>query len=38
MIPFQTLAEECGMQPDLAAAFERVAKFYQQTFRDENTH
>jgi hypothetical protein len=38
MIPFQTLAEECGMQPDLAAAFEIVAKFYQQTFRDENTH
>jgi hypothetical protein len=38
MIPFQALAAECGMQPDLAAAFERVEKFYQQTFRDENTH
>ena len=38
MIPFQTLAEECGIQPDLAAAFERVAKFYQKIFRNENMH
>ena len=29
-IPFQALATECGMQPDLAAAFERVAKFYEE--------
>ena len=38
MIPFQTLADECGMQPDLAAAFERVAKFYQEVRSDANVH
>ena len=35
-IPFQTLAEECGMQPDLAAAFEMVAKFYEEVLREAN--
>ena len=33
-IPFQALAKECGMQPDLAAAFERVGKFYEEALAD----
>jgi len=37
-IPFQALATECGMQPDLAAAFERVEKFYQEVRSDANVH
>jgi hypothetical protein len=37
-IPFQALATECGMQPDLAAAFARVAKFYQEVRSDGNVH
>jgi len=37
-IPFQALATECGMQPDLAAAFERVAKFYQDVRSDANVY
>jgi hypothetical protein len=37
-IPFQALATECGMQPDLAAAFERVAKFYQEVRSDASVH
>jgi len=38
MIPFQALVEECGMQPDLAAAFERVGKFYEEVLREANAH
>ena len=28
-IPFQALAEECRLSPDIAAAFERVRKFFE---------
>jgi hypothetical protein len=38
MIPFQTLAAECGLQPDLAAAFERIGKFYKEALADGNAH
>jgi len=27
--PFEALAKGCGLQPDLAAAFERVQTFYE---------
>jgi hypothetical protein len=33
-IPFQALATECGMKPDLAATFESAAKFYQEVLSD----
>jgi hypothetical protein len=38
MIQFQTLAAECGLQPDLAAAFERMGKFYEEALADGNAH
>jgi hypothetical protein len=28
-IPFQALAEECGLSPDIAASSERVRKFFE---------
>jgi hypothetical protein len=34
--PFQTLAKECGLLPDLTAVFERVRKFFEEVFADQN--
>jgi hypothetical protein len=37
-IQFQALAAECWMQPELGAAFDRLAKFYEEVLREGNAH
>jgi hypothetical protein len=37
-IPFQALAEECGLLPDIAAAFERVREFFERALAGPREH
>ena len=37
-IPFQALAEECGLSPDIAAAFERVREFLERVLAGPKEH
>lgn len=36
-VPFESLAKECGLEPDLLAVFERVKAFYVYVIGDPNS-
>jgi hypothetical protein len=36
-VPFESLAKECGLEPDILAVFERVTAFYGNVIGDANT-
>jgi hypothetical protein len=36
-VPFESLAKECGLEPDLLAVFERVRAFYVYVIGDPNS-